>query len=62
MIVIEFSTSVFYSDISRDLKKAAEAAFSERDIGTLDEILSKAGRQPELAMLVQQMKSRLGAT
>lgn len=44
------------------MRKAAEAAFSERDIGALDEILSKTGRQPEVAMLVQQMKSRLGAT
>ena len=44
----------------REWTKAAEAAFSERDGATLDEIISKAGRNKELVTLVLGMKTRLG--
>ena len=47
---------------NRDWQKAAEAAFSEKDVGSLNEILLRQGRNPELADLVKQMKARLGAT
>ena len=53
-------TSTIFSN--RDWQKAAEAAFNEKDVGSLNEILSRQGRNPELADLVKQMKARLGAT
>ena len=53
---------VLFTFSNRDWQKAAEAAFSEKDVGSLNEILLRQGRNPELADLVKQMKARLGAT
>lgn len=45
----------------RDFHKAAEAAFSERNIAALDEVLTRQGRNdPELVKTIELMKIKLG--
>ena len=45
----------------RDFHKAAEAAFNERNVAALDEVLTRQGRNdPELVKIIEQMKMKLG--
>lgn len=45
----------------RDWRKAAEAAFSTKDVNALDEIQVKGGRQDQhLITAINQMKAKLG--
>lgn len=45
----------------RDFYKAAESAFSERNVAALDEVLARQGRNdPELVKMIEQMKLKLG--
>ena len=47
---------LFYSDWI----KAVESAAVVRDLGALNEIEARQGRNPEIAQLVKQMKTKLG--
>lgn len=44
----------------RDLPKAAEAAFQERNLDYLEEVHSKALRNPELVEHIRLLKTKLG--
>ena len=45
----------------RELEKAAEAAFQDRNSAALDQVLAKCGHRREIAEKVQMLKSQLGA-
>ena len=44
----------------RDLEKAAEAAFQDRNIAGLDQVLAKCTHRRELAEKVNMLRSQLG--
>ena len=44
----------------RELEKAAEAAFQDRNSAALDQVLAKCGHRREIAEKVQMLKSQLG--
>ena len=45
----------------RELEKAAEAAFQDRNSAALDQVLAKCGHRREITDKVQMLKSQLGA-
>ena len=61
---IFYIKSVFYYDCRyiffRDLPKAAEAAIQERNLDYLEEVQSKALRNPELVEHIRLLKTKLG--
>ncbi len=46
--------------MSRDLPKAADAAFQDRNMSGLEEVQSKASRHPELMEHIKLLKAKLG--
>lgn len=44
-----------------DLEKAAEAAFQDRNLSGLDQVLAKCSHRQELSEKVQMLRSQLGA-
>ena len=57
VILIFFHSLVF---IYSDWIKAAESAFAEKDVASLNEIQARQGRNPDIAQMVKQMKAKLG--
>ena len=53
--------NVFGSPCYRELEKAAEAAFQDRNSAALDQVLAKCGHRREITEKVQMLKSQLGA-
>ncbi len=50
----------FFSSLSRDLQKAADAAFQDRNVAGLEELQSKASRHPQLMEHIKMLKAKLG--
>lgn len=50
-----------YTISYRELEKAAEAAFQDRNSAALDQVLAKCGHRREIAEKVQMLRSQLGA-
>jgi len=44
----------------RDLEKAAEAAFQDRNVAALDQVLAKCTHRRELSEKVQMLRSQIG--
>lgn len=46
--------------VDREYEKAAEAAFQDRNLAALDQVLAKCSHRRELTEKVQMLKSQLG--
>ena len=49
------------SMLVRDLEKAAEAVFQDKNSAVLDQLLARCGHQREIAEKIEMLKLQLGA-